>query len=113
MQIFDLIANGYRSLTTKDIGLLGAPGVARQLTATSTSQNTVLTATAQRISMRARGADIRFSIGTGAQTASATTSHFIAADERLDFAVPANAQIAIIRDSAATADGTLCITELV
>lgn len=91
---------------------LGAPTVARTLTTTSTSQNTVLTAQCRRIQIRCRTVDARFVIGTGAQTASATTSHFIAADERLDFAVPANAQIAVIRDSAATVNGVLEVTEM-
>lgn len=92
---------------------LGIPGVARHLSATSTSQNTALTATTSRISMRARGVDIRFQVGVGAQTANASTSHFIANGERLDFAVPPNANIAVIRDTAAAADGTLSLTELV
>ena len=67
---------------------LGKAGVARQLAAGASSANTALTAGVYRVSMRATGADIRFAIGSGAQTASATTSHFIAENERLDFAVP-------------------------
>jgi hypothetical protein len=59
--------------------------------------------------MHARGADIRYAVGTGAQTASAA-SHFIAAGERLDIDVPANAQIAAIR--AGAIDGTLELSEL-
>lgn len=92
---------------------LGRPTLARQLTASTTSTNTQLTAGIKRVSMRARNADIRFEVGTTAQTASATTSHFIAADERLDIAVPAGGHIAIIRDSSATADGILNLSELV
>lgn len=91
---------------------LGIPAVARQLTATTTSANTALTTTCRRISIKARNADMRFSIGAVAQTASATASHFIELGERLDLAVPANANIAVIRDSLAVADGTLCISEL-
>lgn len=90
---------------------LGLPAVARQLAASSSSANTALTATCRRVSLRAVSADIRFEIGSTAQTASATTSHFIAKNERLDFAVPSDANIAIIRD--ASADGTLELTELV
>lgn len=92
---------------------LGNPAVARQLTAAATTANTALTTTTRRISIRARSADCRFAIGTGAQTANATTSHFIGMDERLDFAVPASAQIAVIRDSAATVNGVIELTELV
>ena len=61
--------------------------------------------------MRAVGADIRFSIGTGTQTAHGNDSHFIANGERLDFAIPKNANIAIIRDG--TVNGTLDLTELI
>jgi hypothetical protein len=89
---------------------LGIPGVARQLTATSTSANTALTTTVSRISMRAVGADIRYRVGAGAQTATAT-SHFIGNGERLDIAVPQNANIAVLRN--ATTDGTLEVTELI
>ena len=60
--------------------------------------------------MRAVGADIRFAIGQGAQTASASTSNFIADGERLDFAITNGANIAVIRD--ASIDGVLELTEL-
>jgi hypothetical protein len=89
---------------------LGQPSTARQLSAGSSSANTALTDTITRISMRAVGADIRYSIGASAQTASAT-SHFIANGERLDVAVPLEANIAVIRN--ATTDGTLEVTELI
>lgn len=95
---------------TKNVEILGKPGVARQLAAGATSANTALTAGVFRISMRAYGADIRFAIGQGAQTASATTSHFIADGERLDFAITNGANIAVIRDD--TTDGVLEVTEL-
>lgn len=91
---------------------LGIPTTAHQLAATTTSQSQALSAGCRRVSIRARGADIRYVIGVGAQTASATTSHFLAQDERLDWAVPAGAHIARIRDSAATADGSLAVTEI-
>ena len=92
---------------------LGIPGVARQLTATATSASTALTANISRISIRARGCDIRFVIGVGTQTANASTSHFIANGERLDIGVPFGASIGVIRESAATVDGTLAVTELI
>lgn len=95
---------------TTNVEILGKPGVARQLSAGATSANTALTAGVFRISVRAVGADIRFAIGQGTQTASATTSHFIADGERLDFAITSGANIAVIRD--ASTDGVLEVTEL-
>jgi hypothetical protein len=92
---------------------LGIPGVARQLTATATSASTTLTANISRLSMRARGCDIRFVVGVGTQTANATTSHFIGNGERLDIGVPFGASIGVIRESAATVDGSLAVTELI
>ena len=111
------------------VEILGVPSVARQLVAGSASNNTALTPSVQRISIRAVGADIRFSIGKGTQTANGNTSNFIANGERLDFAVPASSErdkdptsptygqlvngpnIAIIRDG--TVNGTLELTELI
>lgn len=88
---------------------LGVPGVARQLAAGASSVNTALTSTCRRISMRAVGADIRYAIGSSSQTASAT-SHLIGIGERLDVAVPATPNIAVIRN--ASTSGTLELTEL-
>lgn len=88
---------------------LGAPGVARQLSAGSASANTALTTTCRRVSMRAVGADIRYSIGSSSQTAT-STSHLIANGERLDLAVPATPNIAVLRN--AGTNGTLELTEL-
>lgn len=89
--------------------VLGIPGVARQIAVGASSVNTALSVGCRRISIHARGADMRFSIGSAAQTASAT-SHFIAAGERLDLALPATPNLAVIR--AGAADGTLEVTEL-
>ena len=97
--------------TNAQVEILGVPSTARQLTAGSASSNTALTATVRRISIRASGADIRFSIGIGTQTANGNTSNFIANGERLDFGVPAGANIAVIRDG--TVNGTLELTELI
>ena len=88
---------------------LSKPGVARQLAAGSSSANTVLTSTCERISIRAEGADIRYAIGTSSQTANAGTSHWIADNERLNIDVPIGANIGVIRD--ASADGVLHVTE--
>jgi hypothetical protein len=91
---------------------LGIPTVARQLAATATSASTALTATTSRISIRARFADIRFVVGVGTQTANASTSHFIANGERLDIDVPLGASIGVIRESAASVNGSLAVSEL-
>ena len=62
--------------------------------------------------MLCRTADARYEIGTTAATvtANASTSHFIAKDERLDLKVPLNGRIGFIRD--ASDNATLEITEL-
>jgi len=88
---------------------LRKPGVARQLAAGSSSANTALTSTCERISILAVTADIRYLIGTSAQTANAGTSHFIKTGERIELDVPIGANIGIIRD--ASTDGVLEVTE--
>jgi len=93
---------------TANLGTLLTPGVARQLAAGSTSTNTALTNSCQRISILATGADIRYLIGSSSQTASAT-SHYIAAGERLDLGLPTTPNIAVIR--AGSINGTLELTE--
>lgn len=90
---------------------LGVPSVARQLTAGSASTSTALTSNISRISIRCRNADARYVVGVGAQTANASTSHFIANGERIDIAVPQGSSIGYIR--ATTTDAILEITELV
>lgn len=121
--IYDVAESGFRPLRTTDLSTsqisgivnvepLGIPGAARQVTVTTSNTNTQLTAGVKRISIKARTCDMRYAVGSTSQTASATASHFIEAGERLDIAVPAGGHIAVIRDSAATANGTLCITEL-
>jgi hypothetical protein len=92
-----------------NVETLGIPGTARQAAAGAATTNTVLTTTVSRISIYARTADIRYSIGSSAQTAT-SSSHFIAAGERLDIDVPATPNIATIR--AGATDGVLEITEL-
>ena len=88
---------------------LRKPGVARQLAAGSSSANTALTSTCERISIFAVTADIRYLIGTSAQTANAGTSHFIKTGERIELDVPLGANIGVIRD--ASTDGVLELTE--
>lgn len=91
---------------------LGIPGVARQIATTTSSANQPLTVGVGRISIFARIAPLRYSVGSAAQTANATTSHYLAAGERIDIDVPATPSIAVIRASDATADGAAEITEL-
>lgn len=91
---------------------LSCPTVARQISATVTSANQALTDSIRGVSILARGCDIRYVLGSGAQTANASTSHFIANGERLDLTTPfTNPNIAIIRDTAAVANGILEVTE--
>jgi hypothetical protein len=92
---------------------LGLPGVARQVSVTTNSTNTQLTAGVKRISIKARTCNMRYSVGSTSQTANASTSHFIEVGERLDIRVPDGGHIAVIRDVNATQDGILCITELI
>jgi hypothetical protein len=107
--IRDRLPSAFLTPGLLSVDTLARPDVARQLAAGAASANTALTTTCRRVSIHARTADIRYAIGTGAQTASAT-SHFIAAGERLDLDVPASAQIAVIR--AGSTDGVLELSEL-
>lgn len=92
---------------------LGVPGVARQQATTTASANVALTAGVARISLFARSAPLRYSVGAASQTANAATSHYLASGERIDIDVPTpTANIAVIRASDATADGAAEITEL-
>lgn len=91
---------------------LGRLGVARQLAVTTANNNVELTATCRRLSLYARGCDMRLAVGTGAQTADASTSHFIAQNERIDISVLEPANLAAIRASHASTNGTLEVTEL-
>lgn len=86
---------------------LGRPDVARQVAAGAAAGSVTLTATATRLSIVARGADLRFAVNATATAA----SHYIADGERLDIAVPLNSSISAIRN--AGVDGTLEVSELV
>ena len=88
---------------------LGLPTLAWQVPVTTTAATQVLTPAIKRISIKARGCDMRYSL-TG--TASATTSHFIEQGERLDLRVNPSTTVSVVRDSAATVNGSLAITEL-
>jgi hypothetical protein len=91
----------------------GRPTVARNTASTTASTNIVLTASVRRIAIYARTADIRFKLGTGAQTANAATDHYLPKATRVVFAVPTNANIAVIREALETVNGLVEITELV
>ena len=95
--------------SVRQVEVARQPVTARQLAAGAASANTALTATVRIISIRAVGADIRYSIGTSAQTAT-TTSHFIAQNERLTLVIPSGANIGVIRN--ASTNGTLELSEL-
>lgn len=95
--------------SVRQVEVARQPVIARQLAAGSASANTVLTSTVRLISIRAVTADIRYSIGTSAQTAT-TSSHFIASGERLTLVVPSGANIGVIRN--ASTNGTLELSEL-
>jgi hypothetical protein len=111
LSFFDFTKGGNSPASPQNgLPVLRRPGASRQLAAGATSADTALTATCQYISIRAVGANIRYSIGATEQTANASTSHFIADGERLDLAVPVEAHIAVIR--AASTNGTLELTEL-
>lgn len=88
------------------------PLVARQVPVTATSNPQQLTTTARRLSMYARGADMRYRITTATSTA-VQTDHFIAAGERLDIAVGATPWVTVIADTnSASQTGTLELSEL-
>lgn len=89
---------------------LGRPGVARKITAGATSSSTALTPNIFRISILATGANIRYVVGVGSQTAT-TNSHLIINGERLDINVPRGASIGVLRADAT--DGVLEVSELI
>jgi hypothetical protein len=90
------------------------PSLARRSTTTITSQNIALTDGIRAVTLHALGAACRVAIGSGAQTANASTSISLPANHNVTYSVPINggANIAVIRDISAVADGTIEITEL-
>ena len=86
------------------------PQTARQLAAGSGTATTALGANCTKISIRAVTADIRYAIGNATVTANASTSHFIAQNERLTLDIPRSSNIAVIRD--ASTSGVLELSEL-
>lgn len=92
------------------IEILGLPMNAHQLSVTDVSSNQVLSQNIFRISIYARGADMRYKIGNSTQTAD-NTSHFIANGERLDLYI-GNYNTPNIAALTLYGTGTLEITEL-
>jgi hypothetical protein len=87
------------------VDTLGTPGVPRVQATAGIAATVTLTSTCRRVSMFATQGTW-YSI-SGTATA---TSHYIGAGERLDFDVPANTAISVLRE---TTDGSIRITELV
>ena len=90
------------------VEVLGQIGEPKVLAIGAASVNIALTATTRRVSIRST-VEAFYSVGSASQVATAT-KHHIGEGERLDFAVPANCNIAVIQK---TSTGTLYISELV
>jgi len=88
-------------LITNPLASLGTPRV--QATS-ATAANIVLTSTCRRVSMLATTGTWYSLTGTAT-----TTSHYIAAGERLDFSVPASTTISVLQETSA---GSIRISEL-
>jgi hypothetical protein len=90
------------------------PSLARRVTATTTSQNVALTSGIRAITIHVRDAACRVAIGSGPQTANATSSVFLPQGSTTTFQTPLNgaANLAVIRDTAAAVNSVLEITEL-
>lgn len=86
-------------------------GASRSITLAATSVNLALTATCRFVSLAPAGGNhCHYTIGVGAQTATAS-SHYLRTGDRIVLAVPPNANIAAIQGTGAST--TLYITELV
>ena len=98
------------------VEVLGKLGKAWKLTAGTVQTSQTLTATTVRLRLLVRSANVRVAVGIGAQaatnTSGTTTSHLIMADTCVDVACAAGSTISVIRDSLATVDGILDISEL-
>jgi hypothetical protein len=85
-------------------------GASRSITLAATSTNQALTTTCRFVSIKCAGGNhCHYTIGVGAQTATAS-SHYLRTGERLVLAVPPNANIAAIQGTGAAT--TLYISEL-
>lgn len=86
------------------VDVLGSPGTPRVQATSGTAASIVLTASCRRVSMYATQGTWYSLTGTAT-----SSSHYIAAGERLDFDVPASTTISVLQDSTA---GSIRITEL-
>lgn len=86
------------------VDTLGTPGTARSQATSGLAANITLTTTCRRVSMYATQAAYYSISGTAS-----SSTHYIAAGERLDIDVPASTVISVLQVSAA---GTVFVTEL-
>lgn len=93
------------------VEVLGIPSVSRQVAVTTNSAAQQLTASCRRVSLVAVGCNMRFRVGSSSVNA-LTTDHLLQQGERIDIHLPTTPWINVIRDAAATTNGTLNITEL-
>lgn len=102
-----------------NVNTLRAPLLARQVLVTSVANPQQLTASTARVSLCARGCDVRYGFAaatfnvanTAANTGAGTNAHFLAQGARIE--VPAGAWISVIADSlSASQTGQLEVTEL-
>lgn len=94
--------------TRSKVEPLGLPNIASTTLTSAVSQTVTLDPDTQRVSVYATAAT-RYVVGSGVGVLTASaSSHFIAAGERLDFAVPADGKIAVLQD---TTPGNFEITE--
>lgn len=93
---------------------LGLLGNAYDLAATTTLASQQLGSSTQRVTIVSDGCAVRVKIQADtAPTVTGTTGTKILSGERLDVAVPIGAYVSVIRDSAATVNGAVNITEIV
>jgi hypothetical protein len=86
------------------VDALATPGAPRVQATSGTAANIVLTSTCRRVSMFATAGTWYSISGTATDT-----SHYISANERLDFDVPTSTTISVLQETAA---GSVRITEL-
>lgn len=86
------------------VDTLGTPGTPRVQATSGTAANITLTTTCRRVSMYATTGTWYSISGTAT-----SSSHYIAAGERLDFDVPASTVISVLQESSA---GSVRVTEL-
>lgn len=115
--VYDSVGNNWDrmrgDISGLSVNVVKQPLVARKIQVTAVSAEVQLTAGVKRISMYARGCDMRFRITAATGTAIATTDHFIAAGERLEFEMPnATPWVQAIAADLQSATGQLEISEM-